>query len=477
MHVSLHVQDAISYHVEGRCFTGRVQIKWIGQLVKRPYLFVLHSDGKHKLHHGGWLLISIGTHHIRCVYPVSILARIPLIVSVPYPCRTLFPCVVSSSSHSKSPQELKYYTSFIPLVYLFCKQQETDGACLMMMEALNLISVKYYKKPLQPGACCSDHSDAFRKAYNVRILRYSNLYSPPFYLYLLCIYLRIPYVSVQKTWPDAVFIQCWPHIARKVAEGEYWKTTWEHHADAGEHIRAIHMSQTLEMKDMLIEQAGLIWDSWGGRTTVKFWNSHCVAPWDNWTMASCIDVPLCTPSQNTQESWHNNLLHGKIPQMFGGSTEHVLAVAMPQLVKMDGYLLPDELSFDVIERSYSNAYSTSISLISSPYLSAYPISYPTHFFTVSVCRAPCQVPLMHDRWMTKALWYIENEKTNVRIRQYPDDKGWYFIVLRKDQRAKSLTSTLVRDIELVLAGIPIVAACVSLSYPLSVCRIPLVSLT
>mgnify|MGYP005694259933 FL=1 len=84
---------------------------------------------------------------------------------------------------------------------------------------------------------------------------------------------------------------------------------------------------------------------------------------------------------------------------------------------------------------------------------------------------------MHDRWMTKALWYIENEKTNVRIRQYPDDKGWYFIVLRKDQRAKSLTSTLVRDIELVLAGIPIVAACVSLSYPLSVCRIPLVSLT
>ena len=40
----------------------------------------------------------------------------------------------------------------------------------MMMEALNLISVKYYNQPLQPGATCSDHSDAFRKAYLVRIL-------------------------------------------------------------------------------------------------------------------------------------------------------------------------------------------------------------------------------------------------------------------------------------------------------------------
>lgn len=134
---------------------------------------------------------------------------------------------------------------------------------------------------------------------------------------------RILCVSLQKTWPNAVSLQCWPHIARKVAEGEYWKTTWEHHAEAGEHIRAIHLSQSVEMMWMLIEQAGAIWDSWGGGTMNTFWNSHCVEPWVNWTMASCIDVPLCSPSQNTQESWHNNLLIGKIPQMFGGSTEHV----------------------------------------------------------------------------------------------------------------------------------------------------------
>jgi len=151
------------------------------------------------------------------------------------------------------------------------------------------------------------------------------------------------------------------------------------------------------MRDMLIEKAGVIWDSWDKKTMITFWNSHCIEPWDNWTMASCIDVPLCTPSQNTQESWHNNILIGKIPQMFGGSTEHVLAVAMPQLVKMDGYLLPDELSFDVIERSYSNAYATRIlTHIERSYSNAYATRILTHIYTVyvcvSFCCAPCRFP-------------------------------------------------------------------------------------
>ena len=102
----------------------------------------------------------------------------------------------TSISHSKVPQQRKYTTSFIPLVYLFCKQHETDGACLMMMEALNLISVKYYNQPLQPGATCSDHSDAFRKAYLVRILlvfEYVSLLLP--LSYPCCILFVTMYVS------------------------------------------------------------------------------------------------------------------------------------------------------------------------------------------------------------------------------------------------------------------------------------------
>jgi hypothetical protein len=106
------------------------------------------------------------------------------------------PSRCTSISHSKVPQQRKYSTSFIPLVYLFCKQHETDGACLMMMEALNLISVKYYNQPLQPGATCSDHSDAFRKAYLVRILlvfEYVSLLLP--LSYPCCILFVTMYVS------------------------------------------------------------------------------------------------------------------------------------------------------------------------------------------------------------------------------------------------------------------------------------------
>ena len=117
------------------------------------------------------------------LYPVSICSRTPLTRR-------------TSISHSKVPQQRKYTTSFIPLVYLFCKQHETDGACLMMMEALNLISVKYYNQPLQPGATCSDHSDAFRKAYLVRILlvfEYVSLLLP--LSYPCCILFVTMYVS------------------------------------------------------------------------------------------------------------------------------------------------------------------------------------------------------------------------------------------------------------------------------------------
>jgi hypothetical protein len=45
---------------EGMCFTGPMQVQWIGQLLQRPQRFVLHADGKHKLHHGRWVLMTLG---------------------------------------------------------------------------------------------------------------------------------------------------------------------------------------------------------------------------------------------------------------------------------------------------------------------------------------------------------------------------------------------------------------------------------
>ena len=39
-----------------------------------------------------------------------------------------------------------------------------------------------------------------------------------------------------------------------------------------------------------------------------------------------------------------------------------------------------------------------------------------------------QVPFMHEYWLTKALWYVDNQKTNVKVRPYPNDEGYYYIV-------------------------------------------------
>jgi hypothetical protein len=44
--------DAKDFSVSGECFIGPQQIKWTGQLGKIPFQFVLHIDGKYKLHHG-----------------------------------------------------------------------------------------------------------------------------------------------------------------------------------------------------------------------------------------------------------------------------------------------------------------------------------------------------------------------------------------------------------------------------------------
>ena len=93
--------QASDFSVSGECFTGPQQIKWIGQLGKIPFKFVLHIDGKYKLHHGKWILITIGVHVLRW-----------------------------DAHHNR------LVTSFVPLVYLFCKEHESQGAADFIMACL-----------------------------------------------------------------------------------------------------------------------------------------------------------------------------------------------------------------------------------------------------------------------------------------------------------------------------------------------------
>ena len=114
--------DAKDFSVSGECFIGPQQIKWIGQLGKIPFQFVLHIDGKYKLHHGKWILITIGVHVLRW-----------------------------------DAHHCRLVTSFVPLVYLFCKEHESQGAADFIMASLNKVSMQYYGVKLLPGAMASDY--------------------------------------------------------------------------------------------------------------------------------------------------------------------------------------------------------------------------------------------------------------------------------------------------------------------------------
>jgi hypothetical protein len=210
-------------------------------------------------------------------------------------------------------------TTFLPLVYLMCKQVETGsattlGSAHMLLDSLNAACEKAFGRRLEPGAGMSDHCAAYRNAY-------------------------------ARAFPAMPFGQCYPHIARKLGEGEYVKKTWQHLDAVQVHVRAIHLAVTSDMRDLLLEMIGPVWDKWGKQMDT-FWDSNCVEPWNNWSVG-LFDAPLCTPSNNAQEAWHRDLLRARIPGMFRGSTEHVFRVALPQLVQMDGLLKPTTIPFEV----------------------------------------------------------------------------------------------------------------------------------
>jgi hypothetical protein len=276
-------QDANVFSVDGACFTGPTQIKWMQQLLQHNGHFSLHMDGKYKLHHGVWILLTIGTHCIKVVGETSVTSL----------------C-----------------TTFVPLVYLFCKNHESTGACAMLSHAVNVVAVRCFGRKLTPGAVVSDHSAGCR-------------------------------AGMLAEWPETPHAQCWPHIRRKLGEGAFCSKKHPHFDVLPSHLEAIHFAQSKEMRDFLMVEVGKVWDAWPSKWSMNgFWDEYCVAPWDNWSIG-LFDCMLCTPSQQAHESWHKQILQSRIPGMFKGSTEHVMHVALPKLVKMDAALLPDKLLFEV----------------------------------------------------------------------------------------------------------------------------------
>lgn len=324
--------DPAVFGVHGAVLTGKMQVGWIGQLVKRPGLFDLHVDGKYKLHFDGWELITCGTHSLR-----------------------------------HDPGKGSLSQTYDPLTYLFCKENETVGSCKLVMEAVNYIAKTYFGEPLKPRGVHSDHAPAIRRAF-------------------------------EEVWPEANFTQDWAHLIRKFIEGEYIKNRqWQHFEEVENQLRDIHMAHTDAMKMLLIVEAGARWDSFGKQMDI-FWDNNLVTPWDCWSLSDC-DGPLEVPLNQTQERYHRTILEGKIPGMFKGSTEHVFAVALPQLIRQDGLMKPTFLRFDV--------------------------------------------PFVPKPILKKASWYVQHRKTHLVIIKDPRDKNkffYYFLVKDNPLGLKKITN-------------------------------------
>ena len=97
--------------VEAVALTSHVQVGWIKCLVDNPGVFVLHVDGKHKLHHGKGVLVTVGTH------------------------------VLKMSEKTGRKQGITH--SFRPLVYMFCKQHESADSIVFLLNALNWCILKH----------------------------------------------------------------------------------------------------------------------------------------------------------------------------------------------------------------------------------------------------------------------------------------------------------------------------------------------
>ena len=107
------------------CLTGLTELGWIFQLVNSTVRYSLHIDGKHKLHHGKWMLVTIGCHDL--------------------------------ALDKDDRNEIVH--SYRPLVYMFVKQQETTESVKLLCESVNFVAKTCFgaDEGLLPGIVNMDH--------------------------------------------------------------------------------------------------------------------------------------------------------------------------------------------------------------------------------------------------------------------------------------------------------------------------------
>ena len=231
---------------------------------------MLHIDGKHKLHHGKWILVTIGPHDLKF-------------------CK----------------EENKIVHSYRPCVYMFCKQQETRESVRMLCDATDFLARSRFGVGLKPGTVNMDHSCGFRQ-------------------------------GVLDVWPDAGILTCWPHLKRKVGQGEYLSTTHDFYETLTMILDAVHMSQSEDMQDLLLQAGGKLIDPKMAHNPKlrTLWNEYAVYPWACWSIGLYPETPLNIANNQPIEAWHKGVMK-TLRRALKGSTAAVLEHSFPTIVHKD----------------------------------------------------------------------------------------------------------------------------------------------
>ena len=179
--------------VLGCCLIMKRSVEWLRQLIELGHGWALHGDSKHKLHHGRWVLTTFGTH-----------------------------CLAWDDDAKL------WRHSFRPLIYMFVRENESKSAVWMAMLCLQLVSEHFFGKPVRSAVNITDHSDGLRSG--MQMLNVD------------------PAVEHVETTPH---LSDWSHISWHYTHGRILSKSHPHHGEVYVLLRALHLTHTVEMKNLL----------------------------------------------------------------------------------------------------------------------------------------------------------------------------------------------------------------------------------
>jgi hypothetical protein len=127
---------------------------------------------------------------------------------------------------------------------------------------------------------------------------------------------------------------CWPHLKRKVAQGEYLSRSDDFFEELNEIMLSVHFSQTYEMMELLIKEGGNAMHphSLGSGNKLRtLWNEYFVEPWACWSIGLYLDTPLNISNNQPIESWHKTVMR-LLQHALKGSTASVLEHSFPKII-------------------------------------------------------------------------------------------------------------------------------------------------